>query len=103
MQVQIKATGLTLTPAIREYIEEKIASLDKYLGDIAVTNCDFKIEMTTKHHNKGDIFLAEVNLAVPGDLLVIEKTEADLYKAIDKVKDHLLEAVKRYKDRRLEK
>jgi len=101
MKLQIKATGTKLTPAIREYIELKMEMLNKYLGDVKVTNCDFEIELTTKHHQKGDIFRAEVNLSVPGDMLRVEKTEPDLYKAIDKVKDHLVRSIKRYKEKKL--
>ncbi len=103
MKIKIKATGTKLTPAIKDYIEEKMNMLDKYFGDIKVTNCDFEIELTTKHHQKGDIFRAEANISVPGDLLRVEKTEKDLYKAIDKVKDHMLRSIKKYKEIKLAK
>ena len=99
MKTNIKATNLELTEAIRNYIQEKMDMLDKYLGGLAVINCDFEVELTTNHKNKGKIFRAEVNLDIPGKLLRIEKTEKDLYKAIDKVKDHLAQMIVKHKEK----
>jgi putative sigma-54 modulation protein len=98
MQLNIKATKIELTPAIKDYIQKKMDMLEKYLGSFPVINADVELELTTRHHVKGDIFRAEVNLELPGKLLRIEKTEEDLYKAIDKAKDHLEEAIKKYKE-----
>jgi putative sigma-54 modulation protein len=103
MELNIKSTNLELTPAIRAYVEEKILSAEKYMNHMPVTNCDVEVELTTNHHHKGDIFRAEVNLSVGKDLLRVEKTESDLYKAIDKVKDHLIDLVKKHKEKRLAK
>ena len=103
MKLIIKGTGIKLTPAIKDYVELKIEMLQKYLGDIKPINCDFEIELTTKHHLKGEIFRAEANLMLPKELLRVEKTEKDLYKAIDKVKDHLARSIKKYKETKLNK
>ncbi len=100
MQANIKASNFQLTPAITEYIEKKLVMLEKYLGDLQPIACDFQVEMITRHHQKGDIFRAEINLELPGELLRIEKTEPDLYKAIEKVKDHLAQMIIKYKQKR---
>jgi putative sigma-54 modulation protein len=99
MKLRIKATKLELTDAIRDYIQEKMDMSEKYLGDTPVTNCDFEVERIIGGQNKGEVFRAEVNLEVPHELLRVEKSEADLYKAIDKVKDHLDEVIVRYKEK----
>lgn len=88
-----------MTEALKNYIEEKVAMLEKYLGDIQVINCDFEIEKAVGDQNKGKIFRAEINLEVPRELLRVEKTEDDMYKAIDKVKDHLVLLIKKYKEK----
>jgi len=103
MQINIKATNLELTTQIRDYIQEKMDMLEKYLGRVQVINARFEVEMTTHHHVKGEIYRAEANLVVPGDELRVEKTEKDIYKAIDKVKDHLIRSIKRYKEKRMGK
>lgn len=99
MQIKIKSTRLELTPAIRDYFQEKMDMIEKYLGDIRATNCDCEIEKAVGGQHKGEIFRAEVNLVVPRQVLRVEKTEKDLYKAIDKVKDHLEMVIKKYKEK----
>ena len=99
MQIKLKATKLEMTEAIKNYVQNKMDMLDKYLGNIPVLNCDVEVERIIGGQNKGEIFRAEVNLEVPHELLRVEKTENDLYKAIDKVKDHLDEVIIRYKEK----
>ena len=103
MNIRIKATKLELTDAIRDYFQTKMDMVEKYLGDIQVINCDVEIEKAVGGQHKGEIFRAEVNLEVPHKLLRVEKTEDDLYKAIDKVKDHLVEVIKEHKERMADK
>ena len=99
MNIKIKTTRLELTTAIRDYFQNKMDMIEKYLGDIKVNNCDVEIEKSVGGQHKGEIFRAEVNLDVPHQLLRVEKTETDLYKAIDKVKDHLELVIKKYKEK----
>lgn len=103
MNIKIKATRLELTDAIREYCQTKMDMLDKYLGDVQVLNCDVEVERTLGDQHKGDIFRMEANLEVPKEILRVEKSEKDLYKAIDKVKDHMAEVIKKYKEKLIEK
>ncbi len=103
MQIKIKASKIELTEAIENYINEKVNMLEKYLNHVDVLNCDFEIEKSIGGQNKGDIFKAEINLEVPGEILRVEKTEPDLYKAIDKVKDHLAEMIKKYKEKKIDR
>lgn len=102
MQINIKATKIELTPAIKDYVQTKMDMLEKYFGNIQPTDVHFEVELTTSHHHKGDIYRAEVNMSVPGELLRIERTEDDLYKAIDKVKDHMKDVIIKYKEKRRE-
>jgi ribosomal subunit interface protein len=103
MQINIKSTKIKLTPEIKNYIQERMDMLEKYLGDLKVINADFEIELTTTHHQKGEIYRAEANLELARDFLRVDKTESDLYKAIDKVKDHLQEMIKKHKEKMIDK
>lgn len=101
MTIQIHGTGLELTDAIKGYATEKMETLTKFFDNIQHIAID--VGMRGNHHNKGDIFYAEVNMNIPGRIVRVEKEEQDLYKAIDKVKDHLkveLEQVKEKMRRR---
>lgn len=103
MTITIRGTGIELTPAIREYAEKKVQTLTKFFDTIL--KADIDVGVRSHHHQKGDIYYAEVNLHVPGQVLRVEKDEISLYKAIDKVKDHLklelkgLKAKMRQKDK----
>jgi putative sigma-54 modulation protein len=103
MQIRIKATKIKLTPELKKYIQEKMDMLEKYLGDIQVLNCDVEVGMSVGGQNSGKIYKTEVNLEVPGELLRVEKTEKEIFKAIDKVKDHLEIIIKKYKEKRIGK
>jgi len=93
---------LELTPAIEERIEEKIGGLDKLLDDIdrEVIRTRVEIGKTTKHHQKGDVFRAEVNLTLPSRLLRSVAEEADLRTALDQVKNELQQEIKKYRGKK---
>jgi putative sigma-54 modulation protein len=102
MQVNITGTEISLTPDIKDYVQKKMDMLEKYLGDIQVIHCDVEVGRAVSKQHSGYIYRAEINLQVPGELLRIEKTEKDLWKAIDKVKDHMARSIKKYKGKRRE-
>ena len=89
MRINLKTKGFDLTAAIEIYLREKLDSLDKLLPQDESISADVELMKTTNHHNKGDIFRAEVNLAVPGRLIRSVSEEWDLRVAIDAVKDEL--------------
>jgi len=86
MNIAIKASGMEMTDAINQYAEDKIVSLDEYFEGIV--SADVTVGSRGNHHNKGKIFFAAANLHVPGHDLRVEKDAENLYKAIDKVRDH---------------
>ena len=89
MKIKIKMTNFSLTPSIENYLREKVNALDKFLPNDESIFADIELAKTTKHHQKGDIFKAEVNLKVPGRLIRAVAEEWDLRAAIDAVKDEL--------------
>ena len=97
MQIKIKGTGLELTEAIKNYAEEKIENLTKYFDNIQ--SADIDVGLNSHHHQKGKIYYAEVNLSVPGQLVRVSKECEDLYKAIDKVRDHLKVELEKMKEK----
>ncbi|MBI5079445.1 ribosome-associated translation inhibitor RaiA [Candidatus Wolfebacteria bacterium] len=104
MNINIKATKLDLTPAIKEYVEIKIGSIDKFLKKFEIKSeieVFVEIARTTKHHHKGDIFYAEANLRVGKILLRAEDTDWDIRVAIDKVKNRLEQEIKKYKEKKI--
>jgi len=99
MKILIKGTNLDVTPEIRSYIEEKIGEVAKFVSDPNDTDeARVEVARTTFHHQNGDIYRAEVNLALPGRLLRVEASRSDIYQAITEAKDELQREIKKYKD-----
>ena len=101
MNLDIKATNLELTPAVKKYIEDKVFGLSKFLtkwekiGDI---NARFELAKITNHHNKGEVFYAELNINLGEKMLRAEHSADDAYKAVDKVKDIMKELLIDFKE-----
>lgn len=95
MTINIVAKSMELTPAIKQYAEEKMEGLEKYLDSIR--HIDIEVGMANGHHNKGDIFECKANVQIGGETIMVEREADDLYKAIDKVKDHLREEITQWK------
>lgn len=101
MQIIIKATKLDITPAIKEYIELKIGSLDRFLERFEQKNeikAEIEIARTTQHHRHGDVFYAEINLHLPKKILRAEHSDWDIRVAIDKIKNKLQQEITKYKE-----
>lgn len=95
MNIQMTGKGMDLTEAIKEYVEKKIGTLDKFYDKIL--RADVKVGKENDHHLKGNVFICECRLDVPGVDLYASKNEKNLYKAIDKVKDYLEAELKKHK------
>lgn len=95
MQVNITGRGIELTEAIKSYVEDKISGLDKFYDKIIRAHVVVGVE--NHHHQKGDIFIAECKLEVPGNDLFASKNEKTLYKAVDKIRDYLESELKKHK------
>lgn len=104
MKIDIKASHIKLTLALREYAEAKIGSLDKFLkrwevnsgGEIEVW---VELDRTTAHHHKGEVFRAVADIKLPKRVLRAEESSEDVRAAIDGVKDKLKIEIQRYKEK----
>lgn len=100
MEMHIKTTNLTLTPMIEKWVLDKIATLNKFITNLdkkGVVECWVEIGKTTKHHRKGDVFKAEINISLPGNLLRVDVVEKNLKLAIARAKDEMQRQLKKYK------
>ena len=92
---------MELTQELRDYVDEKIGGLDKFLKNVDGT-LEARVELakTTRHHQQGNIYRAEVNLDFSGKILRVEEEREDLFSAIDGVEDELKRRIVSYKDKR---
>lgn len=114
MKIVIKATRISLTPSIKDFIEEKIGSLEK-IAKVFQSEKYFdtfwgkgkppaeawvEIEKTTRHHKKGPFFRAEAQIGLPGKKPIrAEAQNIDLKSAIVEVKYELQRQLKYYKNK----
>ena len=113
MKIVIKTANVKLTPILRQYIEEKINPLEKfvkmlynekYLDDFfgkgkPKVEAWVEIGKISRHHQKGLIFRAEAQLRFPGRSIRSEARSEDLRIAITEVKDDLQRELKQYKNK----
>lgn len=99
MQINIKATNMDLTDAIRDYVFEKVGYLEKFLNEDATAFVE--VGKDSNHHNKGeDIYLAEVQIKSKDGNYFNRQYSGDLYAAVDLVKEELQREISKNKDRR---
>jgi len=101
MHIIITGKGMELTEAIKDYVEDKINALERFYDKILRAHVVVGVE--SRHHQKGDVFIAECRLEVPGKDLFASKNEKTLYKAVDKIRDYLEGELKKHKVLRREK
>lgn len=101
MRHTLQATNMRLTDPIRSYVEGKLAAIERIVDprDTSV-HADLEVGKTTKHHQHGSIFRAEINLHLAGSNLRAVAEEEDLYAAIDAMKDDIVRQLHKVKTKR---
>lgn len=96
MNISIKATNLSLTPSIKEYVEEKVGNLAKFIQAM-----EAKVELERdRKHKSGLVFRAEVMLVVGGKLMRADARGEDLYAAVDLVIPKVKDQIGKFKDKK---
>ena len=93
MNINIRGDKIAVTDAIKAYIKEKIAKLDKYFDE--PSSIDAHVLIRSKN-NKDTI---EVTIPAKGFTLRAEESNADLYAAIDEVQEVLERQIRKNKTR----
>ena len=93
MKLNIRGKNLSVTPAIKEYIEKKLNKLDKYFkdGDNTTSNVIIKTRA-----NKDVI---EVTILKDSTVIRAEVMDDDLYTAIDLVVEKLERQIRKNKEK----
>lgn len=95
MIISIQAKDIELTDELRAYTEQKMEGLFKFFDNVI----DVKVHLvrTTQHHQKGDIFKASAEMALPGKTLHAEEVASDMKLAVNGLKDSMTREIKNYK------
>lgn len=109
MKIIIRAKNLELTKTLKNFIEEKIGSLKKFIDILkkeedknTLAEVFFETQKESKHHNKGQIFRSEARILLPGKKIMAESAGDDLLLTIVEIKDKLQQEIKKYKLKKIE-
>lgn len=98
MNINIKATNTSLTAAIKQFIEDKVSSLDKFLKEEDKMHVELEV---LKKHRTGLVHRAEIHIHPEG--YYAESMGVDFYSAMDLMLPKIKEQLVKAKDKKLSK
>ncbi|MBM7661579.1 putative sigma-54 modulation protein [Bacillus mesophilus] len=93
MKFNIRGENIEVTPALREFVEQKVGKLDRYFEDGLNANVNVNLKV---YNNKQKV---EVTVPMTQLTLRAEEQHDDLYAAIDLVLDKLERQIRKHKTR----
>jgi putative sigma-54 modulation protein len=98
MDITIKAHNFKLTDGLREYVEKRVAKLDRV--NERITEAKFEIR-EQPHHSPNERFRAQFTIATRKAILRAEDRSEDAHAAIDIVTDKMARQIRRFHDRKI--
>ncbi len=99
MNITLKGLHIPLTDALKQYSNDKLQSLEKFIHQNAYVHLE--IGKPSSHHKGGpDVFLAEITIDSNGQNYFVAVSESDLYVAIDRATAEMLEMIKQGRGKR---
>ena len=92
MNYNIRGENIEVTPAIREYVEKKIAKLERYFTESPEANVHVNLKTYQDKTSK-----VEVTIPMPNLVLRAEEVHGDMYAAIDLITDKLERQIRKHK------
>lgn len=96
MNLTISGHHLEVTPAIREYVQNKLERVRRHFDQVIDIAVILSVDNLTEKEKRQK---AEINLRMSGKTVYVESLAQDLYAAIDTLIDKLDRQVMKYKDK----
>ncbi|MGC9605727.1 MAG: HPF/RaiA family ribosome-associated protein [Minisyncoccia bacterium] len=94
MNIRVKATNLSLNPSVSGYLEKRLAKIRKLVSRDPSVVCDVELSRTTDHHQKGDVFRAEIHIVGRGLDAYAAVMNEDLHLAVCGVRDEIVKEIR---------
>ncbi|MBB3120249.1 ribosome hibernation-promoting factor, HPF/YfiA family [Pseudoduganella violacea] len=94
MNLTISGHHLDVTPAIREYVQNKLERIKRHFDHVIDIAVILTVDNLTEKEKRQK---AEINLRVSGKTMYVESLSQDLYAAIDTLIDKLDRQVMKHK------
>lgn len=95
--LQIYTRNLELTDRLRDYVEDKVSKLQRYLPNLDSIRVDLS-ESNARDNSRR--MVAQITIYVPKAILRAEERAGDVFAAVDLVVDKMSRRVERYKGRK---
>ena len=96
MNLKISGHHVELTPALREYVQNKLERIRRHFDNVIDITVILAVDANTEKDKRQR---AEINLHMRGKDLHVESEAQDMYAAIDLLMDKLDRQVLRHKDK----
>ncbi len=91
MNLTVTGHHIEVTPAIRDYVTEKVKKITRHFDQVIDVSVTLSVEKLVQK--------AEVNVHVSGKDIFVQSEDADLYAAIDSLIDKLDRQVVKHKEK----
>lgn len=98
MEIIIRGDKVKITDAMKEYVEEKLSKLDKYLKNSDDVRANVIVKVRNNHEQR-----VEITIPLKSFILRSDETKEDFYAAVDKTIDKLERQVRKNKTRLMSK
>jgi len=100
MNLRIAFRGMEHSGLLEDYVKKALEKTEKFLGkEPDPIHFDVVLEAHREHHHHK----AEVRLNSKNNHVILQHEDADIYVAIDYVMKHLVDEIKKNKEKQLEK
>ncbi len=97
LRLQVKGRNVEVSDSIRAYAEQKLAKLDRQLGDLTRAELELRVE---KNPSIAANQVAEATVFTKGPVLRARAASQDMRAAIDGLCEKLLRQLKEYREKR---
>lgn len=100
MDIRIKGTNYDVTPDVERYLNERLSTLAKLLGEHAdISRCEVELVRDAGRPRHGtNVWAAEVHLVYPGGSVYAKNNSESINGAIDDVKEEIERQLRREKN-----
>lgn len=98
LDVQVYGRNLEVTDRIQDYVDKKVAKLDRYLPGIEEARVDLSYIKSAR--SAADRQVAQITVRGKGFILRAEERSEDIFAALDTALDKIQRRIERYKGKR---
>jgi len=96
MDILISGKGMTVTESMKVYINERMARLERFWGDLI--RCHIEVSRN-RHHRHGEVYVANAWIESPGRDIRANADATDYKQSIDVLYEKLERLVVKAKDK----